>query len=122
MRPLHIRNTPADNPTKIEIKGRLQKCKVNDQRVDYLIKEISAGNIEVLDELLASVEEIILNVMLGLPESSYSIDDRLSHTKATLRRLALMSSDHPSPQFFEKFFVFHVKQSLLALETGKIDK
>jgi|GEM_PF-5242077 len=120
MRPLHILNTPADSRTKQEITARLQKFEPNDQRMDYLIKEISGGNSQLIDELLVSAEEIVLKVILTMPESKYCIDDRLSHAAATLKKLVLTSANNPSRQLFERFCVFHARQSLLALDSDEI--
>ena len=79
MRKFNIPTTPTDSLTKEEIRTRLLKLKVKDQSVDKLLEESNDENIHRINDLLAGAEEIILRVMLSLPVSSYSIDDRLSN-------------------------------------------
>ena len=116
MRPLKILNEPAPSATQKQILARLQKLELKDCRMDSLLNEISNGNTHLINELLASTEEMILKEMLRMPESKYSIDDRISHSMAALRRLAITNTADQSRHLFERFSAFHIKQSLLALE------
>jgi len=122
MRAINISSTPVESPTKKEIRARLQKLGPKDRTLGRLLKEVKEGNTQLIDDLLASAEEIILKVMLTMPESSYSIDERLSHATAALRKLLLTAVDHPSRQLLERFCAFQAKQSLLALEAGDFGK
>ena len=118
MRPIKLLNEPPHTTTQKQILARLQKLELKDCSMDSLLNENSNGNIPLIDELLASAEEMILMEMLRMPESKYSIDDRISHSMATLRKLAIISAADPSRQLFERFSAFRVKRSLIALEAG----
>jgi len=122
MRAINILNNSVESTISKEIRARLQKFGANDGTMDRLLKEIKDGNTQLIDDLLASAEEIILKVMVTMPESSYSIDERLTHVTTVLRKLALTAVDHPSRQLFERFCAFQAKQSLLALEAGDFGK
>jgi len=122
MRAINISNNSVESTTSKEIRERLQKIGANDGKMNRLLKEIKDGNTQLIDDLLTSAEEVILKAMLTMPESSYSIDERLTHVTKALRKVALTAIDHRSRSLFERFCAFHAKQSLLALEAGEFGK
>jgi hypothetical protein len=122
MRPLNIANVSTKSNTRTDIQARLQKLRANDGAMEDLVKAFNNGNIEVLNELLASTEEIILKVMLTMPESRLSVDCRVSHAMAALREFALTHFSDLSRPKFQRFFVFYVRQALLALELSEVGR
>jgi hypothetical protein len=116
MRQLHISNTPIDSPARREIIARLQKLDNDPEELDILLKEISEGNSRRLDKFISLSEGAVLEVMLGMPDSSINLQYRLNHVKCTLMEVALNSMNQPTKQLFERFWLFQIRQSLLAIE------
>jgi hypothetical protein len=100
MRPLKLRKISAIRPHQKEIMERLRISELQEKQR----------------------ESLILKIMLKLPDSSHSIDDRISYTLKSLQNLEKTSLEHPSKNLFDRFCAFYARQSLIALEAeGWID-
>jgi hypothetical protein len=116
MRKLKIKTIPVDDASKKLIEKRIREVNHKAIMLEDLIGKIDKGNIEQIDDLLMQCEMIILKVMLHLPSSQYSIDVRLAHAKKALKQLAIHNSVRTSRDIFNRFCVFYIRQSLIALE------
>jgi hypothetical protein len=77
MKPLTINNPKVKNEAQKQILKRLKELQPCGDRLDYVLTKINKGNLNAIDDLLNSAEELILKVMMQIPESRYSIDDQL---------------------------------------------
>jgi hypothetical protein len=116
MRPLKIKTTANISTARREIQARLDQMDYGTNRIDGLLNGICAGNIHQIDELMQSAGRIVLTQMLHLPDSKYSVDERLAYVQDNLKEFVIKNDKLYVQRMMQEFFEFYIKQSLLAME------